>query len=267
MNYVFSVIMALIAFFCLSFGFILMKMGINWMGWKESKNKIYYKNLFIWITGLIIANIYGIPSALALKNLPPHMVSVFAGWGIVVLIYLSYFLLKEKIFKTDYLFSFLIILGIFLLSYFKQESSGETIQPIGIYILGFIPIVLFLFGFAKKITNPVKTAIYGAVSGFSAGLMIIFLRILVLKYQYQVGLYFTSPFSYLYIIFALLSFVALQFAFKHGPMMITGPAQYSTTIIYPLFAAWLIFHDQINLIQLILIGIISYSVIMIMKKR
>lgn len=259
--------MALTAYFCLSFGFILMKIGINWMGWKEKKNKIYYNNLFIWIAGLIITNIYGVPCALALKNLPPHIVSVFAGWGIVILVYLSYFLLKEKIFKTDYLFSFLIILGIFLLNYFKKDSFTETIQIPGIYILGIVPIILFFLGFVKNITKSVKTAIYGIVSGFSAGLMIVFLRILVLKYQYQVGLYFTSPFSYLYIIFALLSFIALQFAFKHGPMMITGPAQYSTTIVYPLFAAWLIFHDQINLLQLISIGIITFSVVMIMKKR
>ncbi|MCP5046650.1 MAG: hypothetical protein GY940_05735, partial [bacterium] len=77
MNNLFPVFMALTAYTMISLGFVMMKKGIDWMGWKGPKNKTFYRNLGIWITGFLVMNIYGIPSAIALKTLPPHIVSAF----------------------------------------------------------------------------------------------------------------------------------------------------------------------------------------------
>ena len=54
---IFSIIMAMAAYTCISAGFVLMKKGILWIGWKGEKNQKYFLNLFLWISGFIIMNI------------------------------------------------------------------------------------------------------------------------------------------------------------------------------------------------------------------
>ncbi|HLP57238.1 MAG TPA: hypothetical protein VK186_00340 [Candidatus Deferrimicrobium sp.] len=244
-----------------------MKMGIGWIGWSGQRNSTFYKYLSLWITGFIIMNIYGVPSAIALKQLPSHIVAAFAGWGIVVLVFLSHFLLQEKIYKSDFLFSPAIVFGIFLLNFLERPAPEMIIDVKGMIFLSLLPVILFTLSFNNRLSAKMKTVLFGSVSGMSAALMVVFLRLLVLKYGYQIVLYFDSPYLYLYIGFALLSFVALQMAIKNGPMMIIGPVQYSTTILYPLPAAFLIFHRDISLIQFLALGMIVYSVVAILKKR
>lgn len=271
MDYFFSILMALVAYACISTGFVLMKMGIDRMEWKGKRNKTFYKNLSLWITGFIIMNIYGVPSAVALKHLPSHIVASFAGWGIVVLVFLSHLLLKEKLAKTDIVFSLSIVAGIVLLNLFEKPSPPGTADETAMVLLAAVPVVLFTAGIVGGIVSGLspkkKTVVFASVSGISAGLMVVTLRLLVLAYGYDVALYFNSPYLYAYIGFALLSFIALQAACKNGPMMVTGPVQYSTTIIYPLPAAFLVFDRGIHPVQFLAIGLIVYSVISILKKR
>lgn len=267
MIYLFSIFMALTAYSFISIGFVLMKLGIGWIGWKGKRDITFYKDLFYWIAGFIIMNIYGIPSAIALKRLPPHIVAACAGWGIVVLVFLSRLLLKEKLFKMDWAFSLLIVAGIFLLNFFERSSSTDIINTTGMIFLSSIPVILFIPGLSSRLSFKMKTLIFALVSGISAALMVVFLRLLVLQYQFQIALYFNSPYLYLYIGFALFSFIALQVACKCGPMMVIGPVQYSANIIYPALAALLIFDRLINLIQFLSIGLIVYSVINILKRR
>jgi multidrug transporter EmrE-like cation transporter len=267
MDYFFSILMALIAYTCISAGFVLMKMGIGWMEWKIERNKTFYKNLSLWVTGFVIMNIYGVPSAVALKRLPPHIVASFAGWGIVALVFLSYFLLKEKLVKTDIVYSFLIVAGIVLLNFFEKPAPVGSPGKTGMILLAVIPVILFITGFVGRLSAKIKTVVFAAVSGVSAGLMVVSLRLLVLAYGYDVRLYFHSVYLYAYIAFALLSFIALQAACKNGPMMVIGPVQYSTTILYPLPAAFLVFGGGIHPVQFPAIALIVFSVISILKKR
>jgi len=267
MSELFPIFMALVAYSCISVGFVLMKLGIGWIGWKGKRNRTFYRCLALWLSGFIIMNIYGVPSAIALKRLPPHIVAAFAGWGIVVLVFLSHFLLKEKIHKSDFLFSLAIVAGIFLLSFFERQSPDNDIDIKGMIFLGSFPVILFILGLSNRLSARMKTVLFASVSGVSAALMVVFLRLLVLKYRYQIVLYFDSPYLYLYIGFALLSFIALQMAIKNGAMMVIGPVQYSATILYPLPAAFLIFHRGIGPIQFLALGVIVYSVVAILKKR
>jgi drug/metabolite transporter (DMT)-like permease len=259
--------MAMTAYASLSIGFVLMKKGIDWIGFKGKKTKIYFENISIWIIGFVIANIYGLPSAIALKSLPVHIVSSFAGFGIIVMVFFSRFLLKEKVFKSDFWFSLLIITGIILLNLFLNQDSRSPQNNWGLVLLFIWPLLLFFFGLFCRHSATVKTVIFASVSGFSAGLMVLFLAILVLNFQYRISSYLGSIYLYLYLFSALLSTVSLQFANKSGPMMLIGPVQYSCTIIYPVIASLLVFNSSINPIQYISIALIIFSVISIMKKR
>lgn len=260
--------MACTAYSLLSLGFVMMKKGINWLGWKGPKDRIFYRALATWVTGFIIMNIYGVPSAIALKSLPPHMVSAFAGWGIVMLVFFSFLLLKEKIYKTDILFALLVVTGIFLLGYFEPTSAPvHSFHFWGMAFLCSIPVILVFTGLLKFLSRKVKTVIFASVSGMSAGLMVVSLRLLVMKFGYKVSLYFDSIYLYLYIVFALLSFIALQLALKNGSMIAVGPVQYSANIIYPACSTLLVFQQTLHPVQVLAIAAIIYSVINILKKH
>jgi drug/metabolite transporter (DMT)-like permease len=266
-----SILMAVTAYSLLSLGFVLQKKGIQWMGWKSPKNKIFYSSLVTWLIGFIVMNAFPIPSAIALKNLPPHIVSAFAGWGIIMLVFLSFLLLKEKLYKTDYMFSLLVVVGIVLLNYFeKSTGSGPSITTPRVWGLGIlctVPVIFIFIGLLRLLNKKVKTWIFASVSGMCAGLMVIMLRLLVVDFGYEVSSYLGSIYLYLYLGTALLSFLGLQLALKNGPMIVAGPVQYSTTIIYPVVAAFLVFQQSIHLVQIFAIILIVYGVISILKKH
>lgn len=267
MDYIFAILMAVIAYSCISAGFVLQKLGIDWIGWKEKKDKRFYKNLFLWIAGFLLMNLYGVPSAVALKQLPPHIVAAFAGWGIILLVFLSNWLLKEKLHKTDFIYSFLIVAGIVLLNVFETGGSTGTAASTGIIILASVPAVLFIAGFIPGTSPKIKTFLYAAISGMTAGLMVVSLKLLVQEYGYVIAQYFNSPYLYLYTAAALLSFISLQVACKNGPMLIIGPVQYSGTIIYPVLAAAIVFGQWIAPLQIAAIAIIVFSVVNILRKH
>jgi len=262
-----SIIMAATAYTLISLGLIMMKRGIDWIGWKGEKNGIYYKNLAIWVFGFIIMNIYGIPTVVALKRLPPHIVSAFAGWGIIVLVFLAYFILKEKLFSSDFIFSIIIIIFIILLNVFKNKNSIYSINILWLTVISIFPFFLFIGTFLFKIRKKVRTVVFSIVAGASAGMMVVYLSILVLLFKYDIKLYLNSLYLYLYLFFALLSFIALQIAMKNGDMIIIGQIQYSSNIIYPIFATLFVFQNTVSVFSFVAIFIIAYSVKMILKKH
>lgn len=268
MDLMFAVFMAATAYFFLSFGFILQKKGIGWMEKNSKRDKKFYKNLAIWAAGFIIMNIYGIPSAIALKVLQPHIVASFAGWGIVVLVFFSNILLKEKIYKTDYYYSLLIISGILFITLFRDAAVTEPKDNSPALFLFFIfPALLFAAGFTGKKSSGLKTVLFASASGSAAGVMVVALKLLVEGYDYRVAEYFNSPFIYVYIFAALLSFIALQFALKNGLMITAGPVQFSSNIIYPVIGSYFVFNQYMNIIQLLSIFIIIFSITKILKKH
>lgn len=265
---IFPIFMALTAYTMLSLGFVLQKKGISWMGWKQQKSGLYYKNLALWVVGFLVMNIYGVPSAIALKSLPPHIVAAFAGWGIVMLVLFSRIFLGEKIFKSDCFYASAIVLGIFLLGYFEPRTeSAPGFDALSLVLLVVFPVLLFFFTLPGRLSKRLKTVFYAAVCGMTAGLMVVSLRLLVIRHGYDVGLYFSSVFLYLYIFCALLSLVSLQLALKSGAMIAVGPVQYAANIIYPVFATLLVFSQPLHLVQVAAIALIVYSVTALLKKH
>ncbi len=265
---IFAFFMAMTAYTLLSTGFVLQKKGIDWIGWKGNKDKRFYSSFFIWFSGFFLMNIFGIPSALSLRVLPSYIVSSFAGWGIIVLVFLSALILKEKTYNTDYLLSFLIIAGIVLLSLFqKSDDSSIPSNSIFNYIYFFSPVLLIMIGFSRKFNRKIKSVIFSVTSGTFAGIMVVSLKILVTLYGYRVGRYFGSVYLYLYISAALLSLISIQLAFKNGSMILTGQLQYSSNIIYPVIGSVLIFGNNPGVIQIVSLIIIIFSVIKILKNH
>lgn len=263
-----AILMAATAYSFISAGFVLQKKGISWIGWKEKKDKKYFSYLMIWISGFLLMNIYGVPSAIALRSLPPHIVSAFAGWGIIVLIFLSKFFLKEQIFRSDYFYSAIVMSGIVLLNLTENISGKPDIsEGLLTYIFFITPVVLFFILLFLKLKERFRNILFAAVSGCSAGLMVISLKGLVHLFEYRVSEYPGSVYFYLYIFFAVLSFISLQMSLKAGQVLITGQIQYSTTIVYPVAGSLIVFSGTTGPFQLLSIGLIITGVIKILKNR
>lgn len=263
----FSLFMAFLGYTVLSSGFVLMKKGINWIGWKDKKDKKYYENLIIWLTGFILTNIGVIPNAIALNKLPPYIVSSVAGWGIIIIVFLSYFLLKEKLYNTDFIYSTIIVLGIFFVNFFTTEFETNGFNNFYLILSFLIPVVLFIIGLIKSLSKKLKSIIFASAGGFAAGMMIIFIKIIVTKFGYNIGDYFSTIYFYAYLFEGLFSFISFQLAYKKGEMILVGPTQYSSNILYPLFVSIFVFSQTISLIQGFSITIIVFSVIKILLKH
>lgn len=260
--------MAAVAYSLISTGIVLQKKGISWIGWTGKRDRIYYKHLSVWATGFLLMNIFGIPSAIALKSLPPHIVSAFAGWGIIVLLFLSKYFLKEKIFRSDLFYSGIVMSGIVLLNLTENISGTYKISDSILTIIYFLfPLFLFVISILFISGNRLKNIFYAFISGSTAGLMVISLKGLVKLYEYRIVEYPGSVYFYLYIIFALLSFISLQMSLKSGPVLITGQIQYSMTIVYPVAGTLIVFYGRTGLLQLISIGLIVTGVVKILKNR
>ncbi len=246
-----AVLFALCTHIALGTGDVLMKSGIAWIDRKQRKDRLYFKNLLLWMFGFLVMNSSGVFTALAVKRLPPERIGAFAGAGIVSMVLLSRLLLGEKLHASDAWGSAMILAAITLLSLDPApDDPSAWINPSPWSLLAVLLFPLFLLptGFFSTKT----AAACALVSGQASGILVILLKILVARYNYRITSYFSSPFLYLYIAFALLALFTLQLALKRGPMMQAGPLQYSGLVLYPalcaplfgilpLFRHWLLF--------------------------
>ena len=262
-----ALFMAVLAYSCIAGGETLMKMGIPWLGWRGPKNHAFFRSRRLWLLGLILANLYGIPSAIALRHLPAHVVGAFAGWTVVLLVFLSHRILGERLTRADILNALFFVAGIVTLSLQERPVAPVRIATAILVGLCLLPIACTAGGFVKGFPNRVRAGLFSAAAGTSAGLMVIFLRLLVLRHGFALGGYLVSIHLYLYIFFALLSLAALQLALKRGGMILTAAMKYSTAIITPFLGAVLVFSLPVKPLQWTAAALVVYSVIMLFQRR
>lgn len=262
-----SIALAILAYALLSIGFVLMKKGINWIGFKGKKEAVFFRDLFTWIAGFLLSNLYIVPSTIALKQLDPHIVAAMAGWGVVVLVVLSHVILRERLFRSDLFFTFLIFSSIILLNIFEYQELENNYNRTATAIMACLPFLLFIGGSFKFLSRKIRTIIFAGVSGLATGMILVTMKILVSQYGLNVPEYFSSPILYLYLLFSLTAFVSMQIAYKLGTMLLAGPVQYSAGIIYPLLCSGLIFENRLHSIQYLAVAAMILGVIALLKKR
>jgi len=262
-----SIALAILAYALLSVGLVLMKKGINWIGFKGKKEAAFYRDLITWIAGFLLSNLYIVPNTIALKQLEPHIVAAMAGWGVVALVVLSHAILKEKLYRSDLLFTFIIFSAIILLNIFEHQEQKSGYSLPAIVIMASFPFLLFITGSLKFLSKRVRTIIFAGISGMATGMIIVTMKILVSRFGLHVPEYFSSPFLYLYLLFSLTAFISMQIAYKLGAMLRAGPVLYSAGIIYPLLCSGLIFSNRIHILQYFAVAAMIYGVFALLKKR
>ncbi|NOR11913.1 MAG: hypothetical protein GQ545_01535 [Candidatus Aminicenantes bacterium] len=262
-----SIPLAVFAYTLLSTGFVLQKKGIGWIGYKGTKDRTYYRNLVIWIVGFLLMNLNIVPNAMALKHLDPHIVAAMAGWGIIVMVFLSAYLLKEQIQRSDILFTVIIVLSIIVLNLFEITEAKESIARPYLLAAIILPFIILVPAVLKSLSRTTRAVLFGIATGMSTGMIIVTMKVLVSELGFDVVGYFSSPLLYLYLLFSLTGFVTLQAAYKLGAMMLVGPIQYSTAILYPVMCSYWVFGKQLHPLQIGTIVLIVISVVGMLKKR
>ena len=263
----FALIMALAAYSCIAGGELLMKKGIGWLGWQGPRKPefLYYRRL--WLTGLVLANLYGIPSAVALAGLPAHVVGAFSGWTVVLLALFSHRFLNERLSARDLLHGFLFAAGIVVLNLLDKPGTAVLPSMVALAVFSLVPVALTAVGGLLIANRRWKTMAFGAAAGMSTGLMVVFLRLLVQEHQFALGRYLSSPSLYLYIFFALLALVALQLALKNGGMILTAAMKYAAAILTPMACAPLVFGIPISPYQWAAAAVMVYAVTGLVRDR
>ncbi len=212
-------------------------------------------------------NSYIVPNAVALKYLEPHIVSAFAGWGVVVLVFLSHSVLKESLFKSDFIFSLVIFISIISLNIFELKNDRDIVKLPYLISASLLPLFIIIPAFLKPVSKRLKTILFAGVSGISTGMIIVYIKTLVTFSGFNISRYLTSPYLYLYLFFSISAFITLQVSYKMGRMMLVGPVQYSASIIYPVLCSYFVFGNNLRLIQIASILILIYGTAGILKKH
>jgi drug/metabolite transporter (DMT)-like permease len=260
-------LLAASAYVLLAVGLVLMKKGIGWFGRRAPKDAAWGRDLGIWSAGFLLSNAYIVPVALALKTLAPHVVAAFAGLGVIVMVLLSRAWLGERLRGSDAYYAGGMGLAMVMLALTSAEGAGGPARSLGLAIAAAFPFALLSAGLLGSPDGRRRAVLLAAVSGISAGMIVILMRTLVLAHGTRVGDYLGSPAFYLYLGFSLTAFLALQFAYKLDALLRTGPVQYAASIVYPVIGSVLVFGNAIRPVQAAAILVIVLGVVGILRGR
>ena len=218
-----------------------------------------------WRESVVVA--VAVPVTLALRELPPHVVGAFAGLGVIVMVLLSRAWLGEKLRRSDAVYAAGMGLAIGLLSLSATVGAGRDGDPLRLAAAAVFPFLLIAGAFFVRVGRRRLAILLAAVSGISAGMIVVLMRMLVQSFGTRVGDYFASPHFYLYLVFSLLAFLSLQFAYKLETLLRTGPVQYGAAILYPFFCSVLVFGNPVRPVQATAILVIITAVVGILRGR
>ena len=261
-----SFLLAALAYTLLSTGYVFQKKGIGWIGAERKWDSAFKRNLTVWILGFVLMNLYIVPSAAALRRLEPHIVAALAGWGVIVLVFLSALLLKECIYASDILFTLLIVLAIALLNLLEAPAGGQAARPGPLIAALALPFALLCPALLKSVPRRTRALLFACVSGLSAGMIVVTMKILVAAHGFRVAAYFASPFLYAYLIFSLTAFLTLQISYRLGSMMVVGPVQYTAALVYPAVCSVLVLSNAMSVWQWAALILIAAGVAGILRR-
>lgn len=227
-----------------------MKKGVAWIGWRGPRDRRFRDAAGIWAAGFLLTNLYIVPAAAALKSLDASVAAAFAGWGVVVLVYLSGRLLGEPRRRSDPVFSAMIIAGLAGLSLFAMPGPepGAFSRAAFIAAAG-APVVPAAAALFVRRRTRARAALWAGAAGLSSGLIVVAMKILVSAHGFRVAAYFGSAYFFTYLGFSIAAFAALQAAFKNGGLMTVGPVQYTSAILYPALLGPLLFDLRLHPVQ------------------
>lgn len=251
-----------------SVGMVMQKKGMDKLNLKNLKNIKANRDFYVWLIGILLAYVISVlPTGIASGGLSPQIVSAISGLSIVMIIILSHFFLGDQIFRSDIFFSIIIILSIFGISIYGDNTSNSSMDEKALYLLIIVPFVILLPFASKKIGNQLKTILLATFSGLTSGLSYVLLNIAVKQSQGSFAAFFSTIYYYEYMIVGFFSGFSMQLAYRYGKIINIAPIQVSLSVIFPLVCSYFIFSKSLSLTQNVLILVIAICCWAILKKH
>ena len=182
------------------------------------------------------------------------------------MILLSRAWLGEKLRRSDAVYGAAMGGAIAILGLSAKAVPGGSGSASRLAVASVLPILLLAGAFPGGVPRRHRAVLLAAVSGMSAGMIVVLMRVLVQSYGTRVADYFGSPYFYVYLVFSLLSFLALQFAYKLDSLLRTGPVQYAAAILYPFVCSVFVFGNPVQPLQAAAILAVALAVIGILRR-
>ncbi|MBD3215100.1 MAG: hypothetical protein GF311_21005 [Candidatus Lokiarchaeota archaeon] len=259
-----GLIIGIIAYTILNIGKGIQKFAIE--GLKVDK-KIKSKNSGIWIFGTILTSIYMFIQWIALLFAPINIIAPLEGYGLIIFILFSYFILKEDISIIEILGIIGIIVGVILITAFNPNTAtfqstdfnGLSLLIISIVIIG-VEIVLILFSRANDYIAS------GLIIGGTAGSLMAF-QTVSKRITSAPDITLTIVFGIFTLILATTTLLLTQFAFAKSKANRVVPCFTSVSIILAIILGVISLDENILLIQIGGIAVIIVGVFLLTAFR
>lgn len=255
---------ALFGNFLLSLGFSLQKKHVGWLSAKRRGERVRSGEIIGWTLGFILMNVQPIFNYFALGKLAPNIVASIGGSNIIFTIFLSYFLLSEKIKPSKIPAIVLMAISLAYAGLVGQESSQKFTKE-AFWIAFFIPTafaMLVLLG-NRKLSAQHLGMFLGSAAGALGGFMVLCLDALRISHGSNFFGWAFSIYLYVYLFCGIASFMIKQFAFERGKMNAVAPTFYGFLVLYPSIATYFVSNVPLHSSQLFAYAGISVSIVLL----
>lgn len=264
-------VLALMGNFLLSFGMVLQKKNVSWIGASDRSTREYHSACLGWFAGFILMNIQPIFNYLALMGLDANVVSALIGANVAFTAILAATMLHEKLGRARF-FYILLLFAAMALAGARGAAVGKRGAPeifnTGMFYLFFaVPlaaaaIVLLI---RMKRTGRGLAVIIAGIAGCIGGYTVLSMRAVQLVAGSNIWAWFLTPYLYTYLVSGIASFLIIQVAYKDGEMQAVAPAYYGMQVIWPAVAAYFVLGSTFDLLQALAFVCVAFSIVMISK--
>lgn len=263
-NVIIGLIIGIIAYTVLNIGKGIQKYAIEGI---KIDRKLKSKNSGIWIIGTILTSIYMFIQWIALLFAPVNIIAPLEGYGLIIFILFSYFVLKEEISIMEVLGIIGIIIGVVLITAFNPNIGTLQSSDVNLLSLLFISIIIIgiemiLIFFSRANNYKASGLILGGTGGTLMALQTVSKRI-----TSSPDTFLTILFGILTLIMATITLLITQFAFAKSKANRVVPCFTSVSIVLAILLGVISLNEDILAIQIIGIIIIIAGVILLTAFR
>lgn len=268
--------------FLLSLGMVLQKRHVSWMGYKGPRDAAFRRELLGWLLGFVLMNIAPVTNYFALLGLAANVVSAMIGADVAFTALLAAFFLKEKLGKAEAAWTIVLFsaLGLAGLRGGAPSTGFRTLPYAAFFAL---PVAVGLAALlarwrlgrsqggagaedGAKARNARLAVVFALVGGSIGGYMVLTMRGMQLAAGNDLVRWLSTPWLYLYALGGILSFAAIQLAYKDGSMGSVSPAFYGMQVLWPALASYAVLGAAFDALQAAAFAAIAFSILMISRK-
>jgi multidrug transporter EmrE-like cation transporter len=241
-------------------GQILEKKGVDMMPKIEdtsgSQNLKNFAKNPIWLLGFILATASWYVSIPAINMAPLSLLSPLMGVGLIILVLVSYFYLKEPVSKKEIVGMLLIIVGLIILGVTATNiNSTYTLATVNnifvgannlIYTALILGIIFFLIVFPRMRKYKWADVCFGLAAGMMMGIGTLYTKFFDGGFSDLIGM-LTSWQWYIYVLFLLFGnvygTVIQQMGFQHGKAIIVAPLVTIFSLLISTFGGLIVFQE------------------------